>query len=290
MFSGSAIRFRWNVMFFAPRELTAQFSFARQQRGLKMLLRERAFTMQDLTEATFDTYVETADRVLPDLGRAANRFGSPLSKAAAKVLMKWNRFSERQSRGAALYFAFYDAWIQLTLAKRIETDPSFFFSGDFFGGADFFSHVWSPNLPLNTPSGIADPALAVQALEVAAQGFVAAGLPLDLPWGAIARLRGGSVDAPGLGGPDPTGVFAAISYGQAPDGALQGVSGETFIALVEFGRSLKAKVLLSYGNSSRPDSPHNGDQLALLSNKQMRDPWRTRSAVLQHLEATVVLP
>ena len=276
--------------YFAPRELTAQFSFARQQRGLKMLQREHSFTIEDLAEATFDTYVETAGRILPDLRSAANHFGGPLAKDAAKVLMKWDRLSEPESQGAALYFAFYNNWVQLTLAKRMQTDPSFVFSLAFFGGADFFETLWSPNRLLNTPTGIADPALAVQALEMAAQRFVAAGLPLDLPWGAIARFRGGVVDVPGWGGPDPTGVFATIGYSPAPDGALQATSGETFIALVEFGETLNAKVLLSYGNSSRPDSPHNGDQLALLSQKQMRDPWRNKAQVLQHLEATVILP
>jgi acyl-homoserine-lactone acylase len=74
-----------------------------------------------------------------------------------------------------------------------------------------------------------------------------------------------------------------------PDGVLEGYLGESFIALIEFGDELKAKVLLGYGNSSRPDSPHNGDQVVLLSNKQMRDPWRTRAEVLQHHERTVVL-
>jgi len=36
---------------------------------------------------------------------------------------------------------------------------------------------------------------------------------------------------------------------------------------------VKAKVLLSYGNSTQKDSPHNGDQLELFSKKEMRDAW-----------------
>ena len=275
--------------YFAPREMTATYSFAREQRGLKMLRQDDRFTFADLYAAKFDTYVETADRVLGDLRRAVRQSNSALAKAAANVLAGWDRRSERDSKGAALYFAFYDAWVGLTAARRQQADPSFVIYLDFFGGPDFFRNTWDPQHPLTTPNGLADPVLAVQALEIAAQQFQDAGVPLDIEWGAIARLRSGPADQPGWGGGDPTGAFASMLFLPAPDGALAGYLGETFIALVEFGDELKAKVLLGYGNSSRPDSPHNGDQVVLLSNKQMRDPWRARAEVLQHHERTVVL-
>ena len=276
--------------YFAPRELSAQVSFARQQRGLDMLLSNDAFTYDDLIAATFDTHVETADRILSDLRSAASRSGSALAKDAAQVLMKWDRRADRGSKGAALYFAFYQTWIELTIAARQQADPAFLPTQDFFGGPDFFETEWTAAKPLKTPRGLADPPLAVRALEAAAQGLMAVGLPLDVEWGAVARFRRGSVDAPGWGGPDPTGVFATISYVPGPDGALLPVQGETFIAAVMFGDQLQARVLLSYGNSSQPRSPHNGDQLVLLSNKQLRDPWRTRAEVVENLESAVTLP
>ena len=276
--------------YFAPRELSAQVSFARQQRGLQMLLQNEAFTYDDLIAAMFDTHVETADRILSDLRSAASRSGSALAKDAAQVLMKWDRRADPGSKGAALYFAFYQTWIELTIAKRMQTDPAFLPTQDFFGGPDFFETEWTDERPLKTPRGLADPALAVQALETAAQGLMLAGIPLDVEWGAIARFRRGSVNEPGWGGGDPTGVFAAITYQRGPDGALVPVQGETFIAAVMFGDELQAGVLLSYGNSSRPDSPHNGDQLTLLANRQLRDPWRTRAEVVENLESAVTLP
>jgi acyl-homoserine-lactone acylase len=276
--------------YFAPREMTATYSFAREQRGLKLLRQDDAFTFADLYAAKFDTLVETAGRVLGDLRRAARESDSALATAAADVLARWDRRSDRDSKGAALYFAFYATWIELTTARRQQADPDFVAYLDFFGGPDFFSNPWNPQHPLTTPHGLADPALALQALEIAAQLFQDAGAPLDIEWGALARFRSGSADQPGWGGGDPTGVFASMLFLPAPDGALQGYLGESFIALVEFGDQLQAKVLLAYGNSSRPDSPHNGDQVALLSNKQMRDPWRTKAEVLQHHERTVVLP
>jgi hypothetical protein len=71
--------------------------------------------------------------------------------------------------------------------QRQQADPSFVIYLDFFGGPDFFRNTWDPQHPLTTPNGLADPVLAVQSLEIAAQQFQDAGVPLDIEWGAIAR-------------------------------------------------------------------------------------------------------
>jgi acyl-homoserine-lactone acylase len=54
--------------------------------------------------------------------------------------------------------------------------------------------------------------------------------------------------------------------------------------MVEFAKPMKAMVLLTYGESSQPGSKHMGDQLALLSKKQLRPVWLTRAEVEQHKE------
>ena len=64
--------------------------------------------------------------------------------------------------------------------------------------------------------------------------------------------------------------------------------GDSFVATIEFANPQKAKVLMTYGNSSDPDSPHYGDQLALAANKQLRDAWRTRAEIEANLEARTV--
>jgi acyl-homoserine-lactone acylase len=61
------------------------------------------------------------------------------------------------------------------------------------------------------------------------------------------------------------------------------------MAEVEFSVPLKARVLLTYGNSSDPNSPHYGDQLALLAKKDWREVWRARSELAQHVEERTVL-
>ena len=44
-------------------------------------------------------------------------------------------------------------------------------------------------------------------------------------------------------------------------------------SVIEFGKKVKAKALLSYGNSTEKNSPYNGDQLELFSKKELRDVW-----------------
>ena len=60
--------------------------------------------------------------------------------------------------------------------------------------------------------------------------------------------------------------------------------GETYISMVEFSRPMKAMGIVTYGESSQPGSKHNGDELHLLSDKQLRLLWRTRAEVEQHME------
>jgi acyl-homoserine-lactone acylase len=74
---------------------------------------------------------------------------------------------------------------------------------------------------------------------------------------------------------DPFGVFRVLTYTSNPDGRLSADFGDGFIAAVEFSTPVKAQVLLTYGNSSQPGSPHNGDQLALYARNELRPGWRT---------------
>ena len=49
--------------------------------------------------------------------------------------------------------------------------------------------------------------------------------------------------------------------------------GDSWVSVIEFGKKVKAKALLSYGNSTEKNSPYNGDQLELFSKKELRDVW-----------------
>ncbi len=55
---------------------------------------------------------------------------------------------------------------------------------------------------------------------------------------------------------------------------------------MEFTTPIHAKSLVSYGDSSQPNSPHHTDQLPLFRDKQWRDVYYTRADVLLHTEHT----
>jgi acyl-homoserine-lactone acylase len=53
---------------------------------------------------------------------------------------------------------------------------------------------------------------------------------------------------------------------------------------VEFSNPVRAQALLSYGDSSQPDSPYQGDQLSLFAQKKLRSVWRSREEIEANLD------
>ena len=99
------------------------------------------------------------------------------------------------------------------------------------------------------------------------------------------RLRLGAVDLPASGGPGRLGIFNVIDYGPLQNGTRAANFGSSYSAVVSFDTPARAKVLLSYGDSSQPGSAHGSDQLSLLSDGVLRDAWRTRAQVEANLES-----
>ena len=90
---------------------------------------------------------------------------------------------------------------------------------------------------------------------------------------------------PGNGGFGNLGIFRVITFGAAHGKTRSQTHGETWISAVEFGTPVRAKVLMTYGNSSQPGSPHQTDQLPLLVKKQLRTAWLTRADVEANAES-----
>lgn len=65
-----------------------------------------------------------------------------------------------------------------------------------------------------------------------------------------------------------------------------GVSGNSFICAVEFGKKIKAKSLLAGGNSGNPASPHFNDQLEMYTKGQFKEVLFYKEDVLKHAEKT----
>jgi len=254
---------------FPPYVAARTISF-RAERSLRMLYEDPKVTYDNFVKNKLSTRSEMADRILPDLLDAAEKYGTPLAKEAAGVLKAWDRLSEADSRGAVLFYQ----WAQQFMGAGLTSQAG-------------FAVPYDLKAPLKTPGGLKDPQQAAKQLDAAAAQTVKLYAALDVPWGQVMRLQFAGLDLPGNGGFGPLGVFRVITYGASHGATRSQTAGETYVAAIEFSNPPHAKVLLSYGNSSQPGSPHQSDQLPLVARKELRTAWRTRAEVLANLESEV---
>ena len=249
--------------FAAPQGITQ-----RAQRGIRILsgLPEK-ITFDHIRAGKLDTQVETADQFVDDLVAAARAHGTPRARQAADVLARWDRLSESDSVGMAIFFRFMQA------------------AGPAMGTIGGVVVPTDDRRPLETPRGFRDPAKAAALLDRVAGQVVQDHGRLDVPWGDVLRFRRGGVDVPGNGAPSALGAIRTINVGPITKGTVEAVSGDTFYAVIEFSMPQRGEVLLNYGNWSKAGSAHIGDQLPLASRKQMRQMWRARAEIEANLES-----
>ncbi len=148
---------------------------------------------------------------------------------------------------------------------------------------------WDLAEPITTPDGLKDPKKAVELLVQAADEVVKKYGSLDVEYGVVNRFRINDVDYPGNGGRDREGVFRTMVFREDKDKKNRAYSGDTYVAITEFGKKTRASVLLSYGNSSQPGNKHAGDQLQLLSQKKLRPALLEKNDVLKNMEKKEVI-
>jgi acyl-homoserine-lactone acylase len=241
----------------------------RSQQSVRLLAQPGKISFDDFVARKLSTHTLMADRVLPDLVAAAENDPDAEVRAAAALLKGWDRETVADSRAALLF----ETW-----ANR--------FAPNNFTSLANYKVKWSPDRPVDTPSGIADPAKAVAMLKDAIAEMKAKYGAVDRPFGEVSRFAIDNVDLPGNGGFGNTGIFRTITWGPLKDGKRTPQHGETWVSLVEFSTPIKAVGMMSYGAASQPGSPHRGDQLKHLSDKTLRTLWTTRSQVEQNLEST----
>ncbi len=115
-------------------------------------------------------------------------------------------------------------------------------------------------------------------------------------WGSINRYQRISNDVNQVytdAGKSYPVQFASALWGMLPSynsryfegtNKRYGVSGNSFICAVEFGKKVKAKSLLAGGNSGDPSSPHFTDQLLMYTQGKFKDVLFYKEDVLKHVE------
>jgi acyl-homoserine-lactone acylase len=239
----------------------------RAQMSVKLLSEGPKFSFEDFVAKKHEMRSLMADRMIPELERAAQGNSDPDVRKAIDLLKAWDHRDTADARGALLF----ETWASI-------------FSPNNFTDQRNYAVKWSIDDPLQTPRGLKDPAAAVAMLKQAVAKTKELYGAVDRPYGEVSRFRVGNTSVPGNGGFGNTGIFRTITWEPMKNGERKPRAGETWVAMIEFSTPLKAQGLMSYGSSSQPGSKHMGDQLQHLSEGKLRTLWIDRKDVEAHVE------
>ncbi len=244
-----------------PAYMSPVYMGLRPQHAVKMIKADAAISFNDLIDIKLNTELEGAVRFLDDLLAAVEQYPDSMAVKPAAVLKAWDKSANADSKGAILF----EKW---------------FFKLN--GG--MIARPWSLAAPITTPDGLKEPKKLVALLVEAGEEVIKKYGSLDVAYGDVNRFRTGNVDYPGNGGSDDLGAFRVIYFREDNDKKNTADAGDSYVAITEFGKKVKASVLLSYGNSSQAGNKHAGDQFQLLSQKKLRPALLEKSDVLKNLE------
>jgi acyl-homoserine lactone acylase PvdQ len=136
----------------------------------------------------------------------------------------------------------------------------------------------------------------LQALAAASDKLAADFGSWKTPWGEInrfQRITGDIVhpfsdDAPSIPVGFTSGNWGSLaSFGARPykgSKKIYGTSGNSFVAVVEFGKTVRAKAVTAGGESGNPSSPHFNDQANRYSTGDLREVYFYPSQLKGHTE------
>ena len=236
-----------------PDNLPAPRLRQRSQHSLSLIHNEDVLSLEDVVERKHSMGMYLADQIKDDLLEALQK--TKLKKElrqAIKHLEAWDNSVNADSRGGVLFQQWFTNYARAMRGKELYAIP------------------WSFDQPMTTPDGLADPATAVTAFEVAMEELKEKYDGWDLAWGDVHRLRLGDLDLPVSGGPGGLGCFRVLWFTDTEDGKRQIRGGDGWQLAVEFSDPPRAYSILAYGQSNDPESPHHTDQATLFASNRMK--------------------
>ena len=263
-----------------PSYMDRNLENARGVHAIRVLDGKKDFTLESLRDAAYDTYLTAFDDFLPALFKAWDETpeSNPMKNSLAQqvaALRGWDRRWSETSVPTSLAI-FWATELQRNVARaatraRLST----------------YEYVKTQ----------ATPAEHLQALAVASGRLAADFGTWRTAWGQInrfQRLTGDIVQRFDDGAPStPVGFPSAqwgslASFGARPyEGTKRwyGTSGNSFVAVVEFGRdSVRARAVTAGGLNSNPASPHFNDQAKRYATGDLREVYYYRSQLQGHVE------
>lgn len=259
-------------------------TFGENPRGLqaiRVLEGRKDFTLPGLVGAAYDPYLTAFARLIPSLTAAydATAADDPLKAKLAEpiaLLRAWNFEWSTKSEATSLAVFWGEAlWTTAAPAAKAK-------------GSNVYDYM----------ADLATPAEKLKALAEAADRLTADFGSWRTPWGQInrfQRLTGEIVQPFKDAEPSLAVPFTSAQWGSlASFGAKRwpgtkkyyGTSGNSFVAVVEFGDRVRARAVSAGGESGDPASPHFNDQALRYSLGNLRDVYFYPEDLKGHIERT----
>ena len=252
---------------------------ARGLHAMRVLQEKNDFTVDSLISAAYDSYLTWFEKPVPCLVKAwddapaSNPLKTKLSEQI-DVLRKWDtRWADNSIPTSLAIFWGED------IQKRIGADAR---------KAGIFM---SDYICTKTP-----PEVMLQSLSDASDKLASDFGNWKTPWGNINRFQrlNGNIVQPFSDSAQsiPVGFTSSIWGSLASFGAhaypgtkkWYGTSGNSFVAVVEFGDKVRAKAVTAGGESGHPESKHFNDEAERYSKGNLREVYFYRSQLKDHTE------
>ncbi len=249
--------------------------------AIRVLKDEKDFTLESLMKAAYDSYLPWFDKPLPALAKAWNAlpFGNPLKDGTGEQVGELRGWSQRWSASSlATSLAIY--WGQ-ALQRALGAEAR------------------KAGMPVEEYAGTrATGEQLLTALKDASDRMTADFGTWKIAWGQInrfQRLTGDIVqpfdDAkPSIPVPFPSSVWGSLaSFGARQYPGTKkwyGTSGNSFVAVVEFGDKVRARAVTAGGESGHPESKHFDDEAERYAGGDLREVYFYPEQLKGHTERT----
>jgi len=252
----------------------------------RVLAREDKFTLDKTIAAGYDMYLAAFEILVPALAKSFERNGLTNDSSFIKlaepiaILKNWNFYAAENSVATTLAIE----WAQLLTQeiRNIYIDE----------GEDDQVAITKKFAANATVKDLLIP------LQQVIDNLNATYGTWQIPWGDINRYQRISSNIEQQyddSKPSISVGYASALWGMLPSynssyypGSKKryGVSGNSFVCAVEFGKKIKAKSLLAGGESGDPSSKHFDDQLEMYTKGKFKDVLFYKEDVMKHAEKT----
>ncbi len=251
--------------------------------AVRVLAKEKKYTLDKVIAAGYDTYLSFFEKVVPELINAYNALqDNNLKKSLSEpiaVMKAWDYRAGEHSIGTSLGVT----WAT-QLLPFINSKEEMNAYNDIVTKTEKFA--------ANPANGI----VMLNQLKEAVDNLTSSYGKWDIEWGEINRFQRIDDDID-LHYDDartsiPMGLTSS-QWGQIPSYTSKvfpgtkkryGVNGNSFICAVEFGKKITAMSLLAGGESGDPASPHFTDQAEMYTKGKFKTVWFYKADVLKHME------